>query len=383
MDTIAMETMKKTFLSESSDWCVSLFMPTHRAGRETEQDPIRFKNLLKEVEEGLLVKGLRSSEVREILKVPLRLQQDSMFWHNQSDGLAVFFTMEQLEFFRLPLRFSELVVIGHRFHVKPLLPLFSSGGRFYILALSQNRVRLLEGTRDTVDEVDLANFPQSLAEAFQSEPSDKQLQFHTGTPSGAGMRPAMFHGHDTSNESKNRISRWFRMIDKELAPVLGGGKAPLVLAGVEYLLALYKDANAYPQLVEQGIFGNPEDLSYEELHTRAWTLVQPVFMQARQATAARYMQLAGTGQTTADVREAVPAAYHGRIEVLFVAAGVQVWGHFDADTNMVHVHDTPELGGGDLLDLAAIHTLLNGGLVYAVEPTEVPDHRNLAAVYRY
>ena len=28
--------------------CVSIFLPTHRAGAETQQDPIRLKNLLGE-----------------------------------------------------------------------------------------------------------------------------------------------------------------------------------------------------------------------------------------------------------------------------------------------------------------------------------------------
>jgi hypothetical protein len=81
----------KTFLVVYSGWHVSLFMPTHRAGRETEQNPIRFKNLLREAEDRLLATGLRSPDVREILKPAQRLLQESGFWRNQSHGLAVFF----------------------------------------------------------------------------------------------------------------------------------------------------------------------------------------------------------------------------------------------------------------------------------------------------
>jgi hypothetical protein len=36
-----------------------------------------------------------------------------------------------------------------------LLSLFTGNGHFYILALSQNQVRLLEGTRYTVDEISI------------------------------------------------------------------------------------------------------------------------------------------------------------------------------------------------------------------------------------
>ena len=142
MDIITNEELK-TFLARGPGWHVSLFMPTHRRGRETEQDPIRFGNLLREVEERLLDKGLRSREVQEMLKPAQRLVQEPGFWRYQSHGLAVFFAPEEFHAYRLPLPFEELVVISNRFHLKPLLPLFASDGHFYILALSQNQVRLL------------------------------------------------------------------------------------------------------------------------------------------------------------------------------------------------------------------------------------------------
>ena len=37
---------------------ISIFLPTHRTGRETQQDPIRFKNLLRDAEKQLLGGGL-------------------------------------------------------------------------------------------------------------------------------------------------------------------------------------------------------------------------------------------------------------------------------------------------------------------------------------
>ncbi|MDZ7695686.1 MAG: hypothetical protein U5R49_01750 [Deltaproteobacteria bacterium] len=121
----------------------------------------------------------------------------------------------------------------------------------------------------------------------------------------------------------------------------------------------------------------------EELHGQAWALVEPVFKEAREESTARYRQLAGTGETTGDVKEAVLAAHHGRIDVLFVAVGVQMWGGFDLEKDEVYVHEPREPGDEDLLDLTAIQTLINGGTVYAVSPEEVPDQALLAAVLRY
>lgn len=383
MDRITMDILRQDFLDSHSDWCVSLFMPTHRAGRETEQDPIRFKNLLREAEERLMDKGLRSAEVQEMIKRPQLLLQDRGFWQRQSDGLAVFFSEDTYRFFRLPMALKELAVVSHRFHVKPLLPILASDGVFYILALSQNQVRLLEGTRHTVDEIDLENVPETLSEALPDGFPEKELQFHTGTPSGSGNRPAMFHGHDIGSDIKNRIRQWFRTIDKEAGGLLSDAQSPLVLAGVDTLFPLYKEVNTYPHLMEEGVPGNPEGMKPEDLHRRAWAIVEPVFKKERETGSARYRQLAGTGQTTTDVAEAVLAAHHGRIEVLFVAVGVQVWGRFDPEKDRVDVHESPEPGDEDLLDLSAIQALLKGGMVYAVSPQDVPGDAPLAAILRY
>jgi hypothetical protein len=135
--------------------------------------------------------------------------------------------------------------------------------------------------------------------------------------------------------------------------------------------------------MDEGIPGNPEGMTPEDLHQKAWAIVEPVFKEERKARYARYRQLAGTGQTTTDVTEAVLAAYHGRIDVLFVALGVQVWGGFASENERVYVHDSLEPGDEDLLDLTAIQTLIKGGTVYAVSPEEVPDHAALAASLRY
>lgn len=382
-----METMKledlKSLADSRSERLVSLFMPTHRHGPETEQDAIVLKNLLGDAAEDLEREGVRSPDVREMLDPALRLLDDRGFWQHQSDGLALFLTAKKCRTYRLPLSFEELVVVSDRFHLKPVLPLFSTDGRFYILALSQNQVRLLEGTRYTVDEIGLEEMPDSIAEALKYETFEQHLQFHTGTSAAPGDRSAMYHGHDEAEQDSSRILRWFHRLDEGLSELLAGKRAPLVLAGVAYLLPLYKEASSYQHLVDKGIPGNPEELRSEELHAAAWPLVDPIFAQARQQTAARYAQLAGTGKTSAQVEEAVLAAHHGRVEALFVAVDTHVWGLCDLGANSVEAHGERQPGDDDLLDLAAVQTLLQGGAVYAVAQADVPGEGPLAAVFRY
>ncbi|MBI5252699.1 MAG: hypothetical protein HY912_24655, partial [Desulfomonile tiedjei] len=126
--------------------CVSIFLPTHAKGGDTQQDPIRLKNLLKGAEEKLVQKGMRSASAKALLRPAQDLVSDTRFWSHQSDGLAIFVSPERFILHGAPFDFDELVVVSDRFHTKPLLPLLSGDGLFYVLALSQNQVRLLQGT---------------------------------------------------------------------------------------------------------------------------------------------------------------------------------------------------------------------------------------------
>jgi hypothetical protein len=51
--------------------------------------------------------------------------------------------------------------------------------------------------------------------------------------------------------------------------------------------------------------------------------------------------------------------------------------------NEVQLHQDAKPGDQDLLDSAAVQTLLNGGSVYAVQPERMPVEAPLAALFRY
>jgi hypothetical protein len=363
--------------------CVSIFMPTHRAGEQMRQDPIRLKNLIREAQRRLADTGLTSRETKELLKPIKELLRGDFFWQHQSDGLAIFSSAGLFRFYRLPLSFDELVVVTHRFHIKPLLPLLTSDGRFYILALSQDTVRLIEGTHYTASEVVLEDMPESLADTLSYD-SERNLQLHTAAPVGKGEQSAIFHGHGAGiDDAKANILKYFRRIDAGLSKFLQGERAPFILAGVDYLLPIYAKANTYPYLLGGGVTGNPEELSTEELRDRAWAIAETYFRKGRTEALARYQQLSGTQQSSSDLTKIVPASYHGQIEVLFVAVGVQSWGTFDPDRGQISLHQEVQPGDEDLLDFAAIQTLLNRGVVFAFAPEQMPDEANVAAVFRY
>ena len=385
MDILTRAKLERLMRKEQQ-WCVSIYMPTHRTGREAQQDPIRLKNLLGEAEKRLSDQGVGTRDVQQMLEPAAKLLLDSDFWQHQSDGLAIFITSNRVRHYRLPLNFEEFVAVMDHFHVKPLLPLFTGDSQFYILALSQNEVRLLNGTRYSVSEVDIGQVGGSLAEAIPSVNHQMSLQLH-GSGSSSGSGSATFHGQGGGSDesAKKELLRYFRLVADGLKEFLQGDRAPLVLAGVEYLLPIYKEANTYPNLIDTVIKGNPDLLSADELHKSAWQIIRPLFQAAQEEAFAHYQQLSGqASERVADTLEKiVPAAYHGQVETLFVAAGEQQWGILNPVTNEIELHDQMESGDEPLLDLATVHTYLKGGTVYAVEPEMVPGGSPAAAVLRY
>ncbi|UCF19000.1 MAG: hypothetical protein JSU87_13860 [Gemmatimonadota bacterium] len=374
----------RALMGERGNLCVSLYMPTHRAGAETQQDPIRLKNLLRQAEERLTEGGLRRAEAEKILAAAHRTLGDAVFWQHQNDGLAVFASPVTFRRYRVPFKFTELVVVTDRFHIKPLLPLLSGDGRFWILALSQKLVRLLQGTRFSVSELNPESMPTSLAEALGSEERERQLQFHVA----AGGAP-IFHGHGGGGTDeavhKKDLLRYFKQIDKGLHDLLCVERVPLVLAGVDYLLPIYREASTCGELVEEGIAGNPDGLSAADLHAAAWEILEPHFSREQERAAAQYRELAGTERAASDLQRIVPAAHAGRVDSLFVAVGVQQWGSFRPEAGDVSLHDERQPGDQDLLDLAAVETLAHSGNVYAVNRERVPSANGsaIAAVFRY
>ena len=382
MDVLSREELE-TLMNIRDEWCISIFMPTYRAGVESQQNQIRLRNLLRQAEEKLLASGLRATGVKTLLEPAQGLLGNVLFWRRQSDGLAVFLSSHVFRFYCLPLPFGELVVITDRFHIKPLLPLLLGDKRFYVLALSQNEVRLLEGTRHSVREIDIETIPKGLAEVLQYDVPQKKIRFHP-TMSGGGERSVMISGHGAGMEDmKDNILKYFRQIDRALRDLLKGEQVPLVLVGVDYLFPIYREANTYPWLMEEGIAGNPKGMSTEQLHGEAWRIVEPYFQRAENDALAQYKQSSGTGLTSTDIKEIVQAACHKKIGLLFVAIGHRQWGVVDSNTGEVHLHKKMEPGNEDLLDFAATQSFLNGATVFALPPERIPDGASVAAVFRY
>ncbi|PSQ94849.1 MAG: hypothetical protein BRD53_05130 [Bacteroidetes bacterium SW_7_64_58] len=372
--------------------CISVYMPTHRFRSDWSQNTTRLKNLLRDARNQLRDQEVRETDIDQLLGDARRLLDRPGFWRELSEGLAVFITTEASEFYRLPLSFEEIAIVEDQFHLKPLFPLIAANDRYYLLALSQNDVRLYQGTDQAISEVEAAEIPADIVSAIQryEEPPEQGVQMHTQGASQNGDADQRHHGHgsseDQSREPKDQLKRFFREIDESVSGYIGGEDVPLVLAGVSEYLPLYQGVNSYSNLVEDDIVaGNPEHLDMKELHNEAWDIVESVLQDRQREEMDRFRETyhQNGGLASSNFHEILPACAYGRVETLFVPVGQYRWGRFDPETNTVEVHDSQQPGDGDLLNYAAVSAYMNGARVHALQPANMPGGRSVAATFRY
>ena len=394
--------------------CVSIYIPTHRAGKEVTngKDALLYKNQLQKVKNTLIDRGMQEKKVRDFLTSAYKLHEDSGFWRKQLEGLAVFIAEDFFSYYRVPVSFDEFCSVTTSFNLLPLVPLFSDDGLYYVLALSREKVRLFEATRYYINELDTEDtLQQGIIEVF------KYYDFETGgvanqsssqgggdmipgsgsaVQGGGGPNPSgnrgggSFHGQGDNKPDKNRplIIEYFRNINEGLKHYIHSERVPLVLATVDYQHEMFKEAsNGFPyNLMEKGVVGNPDQLQAKELHKKSWECVEGYFKQEREKSRKAYNDLAGTGRTSYDINEIVPAAINGRIDSLFVADGSHRWGRFDSENQDVELHDDFQYGDDDLVSKSAVHTILNSGHTFVVDPDDLPDKTvkaEMVAVLRY
>lgn len=357
---------------------VSIFMPTHRAGREQQQDTIRLKNLANQAREKLLEQAASPSAAEKVLQPIHDLRLDELFWRYRSDGLACFCSPNTFKAYRVPLKLDQRLFINERFHTRPLLPLLRSDARVYILMLTQENARLYEATMLSMREIELEGIVKPDVDG-----DEQSLQYHSHKAPTQGKgetEAAIYHGHGgPADRAKKDTQKFFQLVDRAVNRVLRGQTSPLLLACVGYLASIYESVNSYRNLLRGKIPGSPERWSEEELREHAWKLVEPE-IQGNEKVWRQFREASGNGRGSDELRSVVLAAEQGRVDRLLVASNEERWGHLDPKLGALHTTDSAQQGE-ELLDYAVMRTLSNGGEVYLLEslPTDAP----VAATFRY
>lgn len=362
--------------------CISLYQPTHRHHPENEQDPIRFRNLIKALEESLRQK-YATHEIQPLLEPFLALADAHDFWNHTLDGLAVLGAPGMFRVYRLRRPVAELVVVADSFHTKPLMRILQSADRYQILGLSQQEIKLFEGNRDALDEIEPdRGVPRTMIEALGEELTEPHL---TVRSYGGVGGPAMYHGHGgKKDEVENDAERFFRAVDRGvLEHHSRPSDLPLLLAALPENQSIFRRVSHNPFLVAEGIDIHPDALPIDALRDLAWRVVEPQYLARLAELVEKFEGARSKGLGADELAQVAKAAEAGRVATLLIEADREVPGRIDAATGQIEFDNLANPEVDDVLDDLGALVLKKGGHIVIVPAERMPTETGIAAIYRY
>jgi hypothetical protein len=384
MDLLAND-YRAGLLTAQEPLCLSLYQPTHRFYPDNQQDPLRFRQLVRKLEDSLRQKH-PAREVEPLLEPFHALGRDTGFWNRTLDGLAVLGAPGLFRAYRLQRSVPELAVVADSFHTKPLMRIVQSADRYQVLSLSRQKIRLFEGNRDMLDEVELApGVPRTITEALGEELTDPHSTVASYGMDAGTTGMAMHHGHGGRKDQIDiDAERFFRIVDRAILEHHSRPAGlPLILAALPEHHGFFHQLSHNPFLSAEGIKNNPEALSTDELRKRAWQVMEPKYL----ARLARLIEDFGAALAknlgAEDLDQVSEAALSSRVGTLLVEADRQVPGRLNQTTGQIELKDLAHPEVDDLLDDLGEMVLMKGGEVVVVPAERMPTKTGVAAIYRF
>jgi hypothetical protein len=255
--------------------CVTIYAPYIEANTTANPNRIQLKNLLKEAEAALTEAGLSKADIASTLQPGWDLQQDSEFWPIHREGMVLFMHSKLFHYYHVSdASLEKQLTVQAGFHLQPLLDIMQHNQPYYVLALGHKNVRLYEGDHYQLKPVQLKNFPSDLLSTLNIDEFPNSRETHSIAPASSGKGSEGFHQqYNVAETDKQMLLEYFRRIDRYLHAFLNQHGRPLIIAGVNSLLPIYRKVNTYPGLLKDGITGNQEYTDTYSLKQKAWNVV--------------------------------------------------------------------------------------------------------------
>jgi hypothetical protein len=347
---------------------VSIYLPTNPPSRG-DAERIELKNLAGEASRQLRETGASRVDVAAIENELADLVDDDEFWRHQARSLALFLTPTTSTAFRLANNLTAIVEVSDRFHLKPLLRALTFPHTAFVLALSQNGVRLLEIAPELEPaEIEVPDLPKDVASAVGK----------------SSIRDRAPVGRIQGSEGqKTRMRQYARQVDQALRPLLNGLDVPLILAATDPIESIYRSVNSYPNLVSATLPGNPDESSNAQLTVVARCLLDDLYAAELRTIHETYGLRASQRRASADIADVARAATYGLVDTVLVDIDEVVPGHVDEETGAITIDDTDDAVNYGVVDEIARRVWLNGGRVLAVRRDDIPGNGSVAAILRF
>ena len=350
------------------DACVSIYLPTTPLPQDSVVSRTQLKTFGKAALDQLDEAGCDKRRQASIGDHLAEIEEDDEFWRFQAHSLAVLLTPETMRTFRLPNRLTAMVEVSDRLHLKPLIRAITFPHEAFVLALSENAVRLVEVFADlppqqvTVDEL-----PKSAADAV------RRASVNDRSPS---RRIQGLEGQ------KVLLRQYCRRIDAALRSVLAGRNTPLILAAIEPLASIYRLINTYPSFTQATIATSPDRTTDADL-AAARSILDGIYARDLQSMRDLFESRRGQGRATTDLSDAARAATFGAIGQLMVDIDEVIPGTVDEEDGRVTFAERASAQNYSIVDEIAARALLSGASVLGVRKEDIPGGASLAAILRF
>ncbi|MCZ2341981.1 MAG: hypothetical protein LC104_09325 [Bacteroidales bacterium] len=377
MNPLNRETIRELIAPQEAP-CISIYQPTHRHHPDNQQDPIRFKNLVRTVEESL-AQVYRGRDIRPLVAPLQQIAEDTAFWKHTLDGLAVLSNAQGTRIFQLQRPVVERAIVADNFYVKGLIRVVQSADRFHLLALSRDRAQLYAGNRYALDALTVPGMPGTLTEALGEQVTTPEQAGYS-----AGASRINYGIGSRKDEIKLDTERYFRAVDRVvLDGVSRPSGLPLVVVALAENASAFRAISQNPHLMPEGIAIDPGSLDADKLRTAVWSVVEPLYLKRLADLSEAYTSAAAHQKGSADLSDSCRAAVAGRVATLLVEADRIIPGRMDPTTGAIQSAELGEPDVGDLLDDLAETVLRTGGDVVLVPTERMPSKSGLAATFRY
>ncbi|HWK65692.1 hypothetical protein CN884_21000 [Ochrobactrum sp. 30A/1000/2015] len=348
---------------------VSIYLKTSPLVEDVQASRIDLKNFIKEAQNQLEDAAFDKRRLAVLLDGLNDLLDDDEFWRFQANSLAIFATPDSILTYRLANDLTSMVQVADRFHLKPLFRAITFPHSAFVLALSENAVRLIEVHADLpADEVKVPNMPKDAASAAgKSTLNDRTFS-------------RRIHGSEGQNV---RFEQYVRKVDAALRPILAGREIPLILAATGRLAELFKQISSYGNLLSETITISPDRLTPAELATRARPVLDGAYAAQIAEIKTLFEKRESENRTTTDISDAARAATFGAIQTLLVDIDSVVAGFVDDETGAVTFVENDDAKAYGVVDQITARAFASGATILAVRKEEIPGGGDLAAILRY
>jgi len=357
---------------------ISIYVDTHIKKPDRLENPIRFKNLVKEVQASLKDKEFKG--FKDLFSLFKEMEEDALFWEGATESLAILGDEEECIVYKLPVNVKSLAIVSDSYYIKPILRSFQSYGHYHVLGLNRDSFILFEADRYGIQGIPVDQKDSTMEGVLGTEKTAPHLSVAS-----IGGDQSMYHGHGgAKDERKVDQEKFFRHVDAFILEQYSKtNKIPLILVGLDEHQGEFRKLSKNNYLIAEGIKIDVDSLDKKSLHEKVQAVMKELFKKELKERIDVFSEAHAKDLGSDDLIQIGRAIAEGKVATLYLEENTVHPGLFDPNLGSIVQGQIEDPRIGDVYDDMAEVVLSRGGEVLILENEKMPTERDIAAVYRY